>query len=72
MPRERGDGNGGDARGPDLLALERTGRSWTVRQTLHDPAGHHDWVIEAEVDLDATDAVGELVLLTRGMRRLGS
>ena len=31
-----------------------------VRQTLADPAGHRDWVVEAVVDLDATDAAGEL------------
>ena len=65
----------GDARGPDMLliersVLERTGRHWPVRQTLADPAGHHDWVIEAEVDVDASDELGELVLTTTAMRRL--
>ena len=34
-------------------------RLWRVRQTLDDPEGHHDWVIEAIVDLDASDEVGE-------------
>ena len=63
-------GTDGDARGPDLFALERAGRRWPVRQTLADPAGHHDWVIEAEVDVDASDALGELVLTTTAMRRL--
>jgi hypothetical protein len=68
-------GTSGDARGPDLLliersVLERTGRRWPVRQTLADPAGHHDWVIEAEVDVDASDELGELVLTTTAMRRL--
>ncbi|GAB6987598.1 DEAD/DEAH box helicase [Nocardioides pyridinolyticus] len=61
----------GDARGPSLLAVEEAGRRWTVTQTLHDPEGHHDWVIEAEVDLDASDESGELVLRTTAMRRLG-
>ncbi|WP_210651802.1 RNA helicase [Nocardioides sp. SYSU D00065] len=73
-----------DARGPDLLAVgeERTGepvgaeegttaRLRDVRQTIHDPAGDHDWVIEAVVDCDATDEAGELVLATVSMRRLG-
>lgn len=73
----------GDARGPDLLLLgpERTGepagapegttaRVRDVRQTLHDPEGHHDWVIEAVVDCDATDESGELVLATVAVRRL--
>jgi hypothetical protein len=29
-----------------------------------------DWVIEAVVDLDATDEAGEAVVLTTAMRRL--
>ena len=33
-------------------------RTWRARQTLADPEGDHDWVIEAEADLDASDAVG--------------
>jgi Domain of unknown function (DUF3516) len=59
-----------DARGPDLFAVEPTGRRWSVRQTLADPAGHHDWVIEAEVDVNASDQLGELALVTTAMRRL--
>jgi hypothetical protein len=41
-----------------------------VRQTLQDPAGDRDWVVEAELDLDLTDEVGEPVLLTTALRRL--
>jgi hypothetical protein len=63
-------GTDADARGPDLFTVESTGRRWTLRQTLADPAGHRDWVIEAEVDLDASDRLGELVLATTAMRRL--
>ena len=59
-----------DARGPDLLRVERTGRSWPVTQTLHDPSGHHDWIIEALVDVEASDELGELVLITQTFRRL--
>lgn len=59
-----------DARGPQLLRIDRTGRAWHVVQTVHDPAGHHDWVIEAVVDADASDETGELVLVTQGFRRL--
>ena len=59
-----------DARGPDHFVLTREGRRWPVRQTITDPAGHHDWVIEAEVDTDASDDLGELVLTTTAMRRL--
>jgi hypothetical protein len=59
-----------DARGPNLLAVEATGRRWPVRQTLHDPEGHHDWVIEATVDLDASDVAGEAVVLATALRTL--
>jgi superfamily II DNA/RNA helicase len=59
-----------DARGPDLLVIEKGSRTWPVRQTIADPAGHRDWVIEAEVDLDASDEAGELVITTTAMRRL--
>ena len=61
----------GDARGPSLLVVAEEGRTWKVTQTIHDPEGHHDWVIEAEVDLDASDEAGELVLRTTAMRCLG-
>ncbi len=64
-------GTGPDARGPDLLAVEAEGRTWRVRQTLDDPAGHRDWVVEAQVDLEATAEVGEPVLQVRAFRRLG-
>jgi len=57
-----------DARGPDLLAIERSSASWRVTQTIHDPAGHHDWVIEAEIDLAASDESGEAVVRTLAMR----
>jgi hypothetical protein len=62
---------GPDARGPQLLAVQRSGRRWEVRQTIHDPAGDHDWVIEAVVDLDTSDELGELALTTTAMRCLG-
>ncbi|MFC7493952.1 MULTISPECIES: DEAD/DEAH box helicase [unclassified Nocardioides] len=60
-----------DARGPALLAVTESGRRWEVRQTIHDPEGHHDWVIEAVADLDASDEAGELALSAVAMRRLG-
>ena len=72
-----------DARGPAYLWIgpEETGepagaaegtsaRIRQVRQTLADPADHRDWVVEAVVDLDATDAAGELVLAATGLRSL--
>jgi superfamily II RNA helicase len=63
-------GTGPDARGPELFQVTADGRCWRVRQTLDDPAGHRDWVLEAEVDLDATDEAGEAVVLTTALRRL--
>ena len=66
-------GTGADARGPDLLAITpetSPERLWRVRQTIDDPEGHRDWVIDAVVHLDASDAAGELVLLTSAMHRL--
>ncbi|WP_406831349.1 DUF3516 domain-containing protein [Pedococcus sp. KACC 23699] len=76
-------GTDGAARGPALLHLApATGpapgenepqddhRLWLARQTLEDPEGDHDWVIEATVDLDASDEAGEPVVLTTAFRRL--
>lgn len=72
-----------DARGPSYLSIveEELGepagaeegtmaRVRRVVQTLADPAGHRDWVIEGVVDCDASDAVGELVLAATALRRL--
>jgi len=63
-------GTGQDARGRELFDVTVEGRCWKVRQTLEDPAGDRDWVIEAEVDLDATDELGEPALLCTALRRL--
>ena len=73
----------GDARGPAYFWMGAeeigeppgaqegtTARLRQVRQTLADPADHRDWVIEAVVDLDATDAAGELVLVATACRSL--
>jgi superfamily II DNA/RNA helicase len=70
-----------DARGPDLLRIEAaqgepagtedvTARLWRVTQTIADPAGDRDWVVEAIADLDASDEAGELVLATVALRCL--
>ncbi|QBR91286.1 DEAD/DEAH box helicase [Nocardioides euryhalodurans] len=73
----------GDARGPTYLVVGEeeqgepvgapegeTARIRRVVQTLADPEGHRDWVIEAVVDCDASDETGELVLATTALRRL--
>lgn len=45
-------------------------RSWQVRQVLADPAGHHDWGIDAVVDLDASAEEGVAVVRVTGLTRL--
>lgn len=55
-------GTGPEARGPALLDIEVSGRTWAVRQTFDDPEGHRDWGISAEIDLDASDEAGEPVV----------
>ena len=55
-------GLGADARGPALLIIDRQPGVWRVRQILDDPAGDHDWGIDVEVDLEASDEEGAAVL----------
>jgi superfamily II RNA helicase len=57
--------DGPDARSPELLMIDRSPPTWTVRQIINDPDGNHDWAIVATVDLDASDAAGEPVIHTR-------
>lgn len=71
-----------DARGPQHLRIEpvpgeraaiadgTAARVWRCAQTVVDPEGDLDWVIEAECDLDASDLAGEPVLLATAFRRL--
>jgi hypothetical protein len=61
---------GPTARGPALLVITQGPEVWQVRQILDDPAGNHDWGIEAEVDLAASDAAGTAVVRLTGLRRL--
>ncbi|HJY97890.1 MAG TPA: DUF3516 domain-containing protein, partial [Streptosporangiaceae bacterium] len=42
---------GPDARGPALLIIDQRPDGWAVRQIFDDPAGDHDWGINAVVDL---------------------
>ena len=50
------------ARDPKLLRIHEESRRWIVTQTLMDPDENDDFVMQAIVDLDATDEAGELVL----------
>jgi superfamily II RNA helicase len=51
-------GTGPAARGPALLHIDAGPQVWTVRQVFDDPAGDHDWGIDATVDLAASDEAG--------------
>jgi len=42
--------------------IAEEGRTWRVRQVLEDCEGDRDWAITAEVDLDASDEAGAVVL----------
>jgi hypothetical protein len=56
-------GTGADARGPALLIWDKSEPGvWRVRQILDDPAGDHDWGFDVEVDLEASDEEGAVVL----------
>ena len=63
-------GLGPDARGPALLIITEEARQWSVRQLLDDPAGHHDWHIDAVVDLAASDERGDVALIVTDAGRL--
>ncbi|MBE2997467.1 DUF3516 domain-containing protein [Nocardiopsis sp. HNM0947] len=63
-------GIGPDARSPQLLRIEEGEGTWKVRQVLADPAGDHDWGIDAEVDLAASDAEGRAVVHVLDLNRL--
>jgi hypothetical protein len=69
-------GSGPAARAPELLLIDRSppgadGRTWTARQIIDDPEGHHDWAIVATIDLDASDAAGEPVIQTQSFEPAG-
>lgn len=55
----------GDARSMDYLLIneadERTDHIWHVRQTFRDPEGDRDFGIAADVDLDETQELGEVI-----------
>ncbi|MGY1706499.1 DEAD/DEAH box helicase [Geodermatophilus sp. SYSU D00697] len=56
-------GTGADARGPALLIWDKTQPGvWRVRQIVDDPDGNHDWGLDVEVDLAASDEEGAVVL----------
>lgn len=62
-------GTDAKARGADFFEVDEQGRTWTVRQVLADPEGDHEWIIEAKVDLDASDEAGIAVVELQDVRR---
>ncbi|MGZ4741966.1 MAG: DEAD/DEAH box helicase [Oryzihumus sp.] len=63
-------GTDGDARGPKMFQVEEQPGRWLVRQVVDDPEGDHDWGITAEVDLAASDELGEAVIHLTGFEPL--
>ncbi|WP_223695148.1 DEAD/DEAH box helicase [Leifsonia poae] len=61
------------ARSAAMITVDETpatGGIWRVRQTIADPAGDHDWGIDAEVLLGPSDEAGVAVLRVTGVNRL--
>ena len=59
------------ARGGEFFVLEAGGSDWwPVTQTIADPAGFHEWVLEGRVDLAASREEGRAVVLLGAIRRL--
>ncbi len=69
---------GGNARSASLVQINESPErddpdaagTWSVRQVIDDPAGDHDWGIDAVVDLAASVEAGFAVITVRGLRRL--
>ena len=69
---------GGNARSASLVQIDESPErddpdahgTWSVRQVIDDPAGDHDWGIDAVVDLAASVEAGFAVVRVLGLRRL--
>jgi len=59
------------ARGGGFFVLDDSGPDrWPVRQTIADPDGFHEWVLEGAVDLAASREEGRAVVRLGAIRRL--
>ena len=65
-----GIGTGPDARSAARLLIREHPDRWEVRQILDDPAGEHDWGIDAVVDLAASREEGTAIVRVVGLNRL--
>ncbi|MEA9986750.1 MULTISPECIES: DEAD/DEAH box helicase [Subtercola] len=63
-------GTAGDARSASMLTVTEGPHVWVLRQTFDDPAGDHDWGIDAEVDLAESAEQGVAVVRVTGVSRL--
>ena len=63
-------GDGPKARGPAYLQIREGPQMWEVRQIIDDPAGDHDWGIDAQLPLAACDDAGTAVVVVLGLNRL--
>ncbi|KQV24844.1 RNA helicase [Yonghaparkia sp. Root332] len=67
-------GTAGNARSASLIRIDETPTdapgTWRVRQVIDDPAGDHDWGIDAVVDLAASAEQGVAVVRVEGLNRL--
>lgn len=63
-------GAGQSARGPAFLRIEKKPDLWEIRQIIEDPDGDHDWGIDAQVPLGASDEAGTAVVVVLGLNRL--
>ena len=53
-----------------LVTAFLVGTGSMVAQVLDDPEGYHEWSLRFAVDLDASDAAGQPVLVLEGLDRL--
>lgn len=63
-------GDGSTARGPAYLQIQEGKETWEVRQVIEDPAGDHDWGIDAQLPIAACDDAGTAVVVVLGLNRL--
>ena len=65
---------GGNARSASLVQIDEVpvdaAGTWSVRQVIDDPAGDHDWGIDAVVELAASAAEGFAVVRVLGLTRM--